>query len=358
MARPTESVVDGSKASPPAHPKDLPAVDRLLRHAAAAALVDEHGHTLVAGQARALLETLRTQAVAGTLAGASLTLEALAAELALRVSARLQPRMRRVLNPRRAPAARWTNWPRRCVRCRCRCSRIATATGLSRREVTRLTQTAATPPRRRPVAAEVFARWASDPLYRDARGRPRKLPRQGDAPSFETLAQLVTRDVHRRTLLDELLRLGLAAADAADDSVALVHDAFVPRGDTERMLDFLGHNVGDHLDAAVANVLGNGRQHFEQAVFADELSSQSLAAIRESIEARWRAMCTTLVPQLKELIDADHAAGRPQNQRLRVGLFSYSERMSEPAPMAATPDSTVAPATDMPPPNTPKGARS
>ena len=97
-------------------------------------------------------------------------------------------------------------------------SRIATATGLNRREVTRLTQAAAAPARRRPLAAEVFARWASDPLYRDARGRPLKLPRQGEAPSFETLAQSVTRDVHPRSLLDELLRLGLAAVDSGDDS--------------------------------------------------------------------------------------------------------------------------------------------
>ena len=36
MARPAESVVDGSKASP----KDLPGVDRLLREPEAAALVE------------------------------------------------------------------------------------------------------------------------------------------------------------------------------------------------------------------------------------------------------------------------------------------------------------------------------
>ena len=93
-------------------------------------------------------------------------------------------------------------------------SRIATATGLNRREVTRLTQTDVVPARRRPLSSEVFARWSSDPQYRDADGRPRHLPRQGAAPSFESLAQSVTRDVHPRSLLDELLRLGLAAVDA------------------------------------------------------------------------------------------------------------------------------------------------
>jgi L-seryl-tRNA(Ser) seleniumtransferase len=94
MARPAESVVDGSKASP----KDLPGVDRLLREPEVVALVAEHGHTLVAAQARALLDGLRAQALAGTLAAAAVQPGALVQALAAQVQARLAPRMQRVLN--------------------------------------------------------------------------------------------------------------------------------------------------------------------------------------------------------------------------------------------------------------------
>ena len=94
MVRPAESVVDGSKASP----KDLPGVDRLLREPEAAALVAEHGHTLVAAQARALLDTQRSAALAGTLAHSAVQMPALLRTLAARVQARLAPNMRRVLN--------------------------------------------------------------------------------------------------------------------------------------------------------------------------------------------------------------------------------------------------------------------
>jgi hypothetical protein len=215
-------------------------------------------------------------------------------------------------------------------------SRIATATGLSRREVTRLTQ-----------SVDASPRWTSEPTYRDKRGRPRKLPRQGEAPSFETLAHSVTRDVHPRSLLDELVRLGLAVTDPAQDTVALIHDAFVPRGDTERMLGFLGQNVGDHIGAAVANVLADGHRHFEQAVFADGLSLQSVDSMREPIAAHWRAIHDTLVPKLEKLIDADSASGRPQDQRLRVGLFSYSEQVSKSAAPAAQAETKVDPSADL-----------
>jgi L-seryl-tRNA(Ser) seleniumtransferase len=94
MSRPAESVVDGSKA----RPQQLPAVDRLLRQPGVAALVAEHGHALVAGEARALLDRLRAQARAGELPAAAVEPAALVDGLAVAVAARLAPRLRRVLN--------------------------------------------------------------------------------------------------------------------------------------------------------------------------------------------------------------------------------------------------------------------
>src|SRR5262245_57257724 len=90
-------------------------------------------------------------------------------------------------------------------------SRVSTTTGINRREVSRLlgvlrdAQASQQLPRRS-LASEVFAHWMSDARYRDRRGEPRVLKRQGRAPSFESLAQSITRDVHPRSLLDELVR--------------------------------------------------------------------------------------------------------------------------------------------------------
>ena len=102
MKLPEESVVHGSPApaSPPpaAQPQNLPALDRLLRLRACAALLDAHGHTLVANEARALLATLRAQALAGDLALGQIGADALAGALAERLQRRLQPAMRAVLN--------------------------------------------------------------------------------------------------------------------------------------------------------------------------------------------------------------------------------------------------------------------
>ncbi|RZM00634.1 MAG: L-seryl-tRNA(Sec) selenium transferase [Variovorax sp.] len=94
MAAPGGSVVHGPKA----RPQDLPSVDRLLRAAGVPELLAAHGHTLVATEARALLDLLRAGALAGDLASGKIAPDALATALAERIEFRLAPRMRPVFN--------------------------------------------------------------------------------------------------------------------------------------------------------------------------------------------------------------------------------------------------------------------
>jgi L-seryl-tRNA(Ser) seleniumtransferase len=98
MGRLTESVVDGSQAKNPASPKDLPSIDRVLRWPGVAALVDEHGHTLVADEARAAIDGLRESARQGRLEAEALQPEAVAQAIQARVTERLAPRLRTVIN--------------------------------------------------------------------------------------------------------------------------------------------------------------------------------------------------------------------------------------------------------------------
>jgi Family of unknown function (DUF6502) len=223
-------------------------------------------------------------------------------------------------------------------------SRLSTATGINRREVARLlgvlrdAQAAQQLPRRS-LASEVFAHWVSDARYRDRRGAPRVLKRQGRAPSFESLAQTITRDVHPRSLLDELVRLKLAVLDDEHDTVELVRDAFVPRGDRVRMLQYLGRNVGDHLAGAVANVLSDGQRHFEQAIYADGLTESSVRETWQHIGELWRGLLGVLVPALEAKVERDRARG-DATHRLRLGLYTFDENT---APVPAPPRRTRKP---------------
>jgi len=248
-----------------------------------------------------------------------------------------------------------------------RVSRITTATGIHRREVGRLVDAlrdgaARLQPPQRGHASELFAHWRSQAAYRGADGQPAALPRQGPAPSFESLAHEITRDVHPRSLLDELLRLGLAEHDLASDLVRLVRDGFVPQGDTARMLQVLGRNVGAHLAGAVDNVLhdggaGGGPRHFEQAIFAGGLGEASLAEFRRLVTDHWQATLRSLVPALEALIERDAAAAAqagdgpaPAYQQVRLGLYTHAQPDAAPAAPPPSPSAVPTEKPDAPDP--------
>jgi hypothetical protein len=212
-----------------------------------------------------------------------------------------------------------------------RISHISTATGINRPEVKRLLQPV-DPDTRQPrsKASEVFAHWITSKVYRTSRGQPRVLPRTGPAPSFETLVGEVTRDVHPRSMLDELLRLGLVEFDLTKDRVRLGRDGFVPRGDEIRMLGFLSDNVSDHLSAAVENLLAGGSRHFEQALFADGLADESIVKVRQQIGPLWQRLLDSLVPQMQQMVEKDETLDESVQRRLRIGLYVYDDAEQPP----------------------------
>ncbi|WP_198414915.1 DUF6502 family protein [Piscinibacter terrae] len=221
-------------------------------------------------------------------------------------------------------------------------SRMSAATGLTRREVSRLMRNPQPDAPRRSLATQLFTRWLSDPAYRRDGEALRELPRTGKAPSFQSLARAVTQDVHPRTLLDELGRLGLASHDERRDTVVLLRDTFVPHDDQQRMLGFLAANVGDHLQAAVSNVRGaesreSGPRHLEQALFADELSPESIERLQPVVRQQWQAVLKTLAPVVQQMIDEDEALDRPRRERLRVGMYAYSAPMAPAQGQATVP---------------------
>jgi hypothetical protein len=216
-------------------------------------------------------------------------------------------------------------------------SRVSTATGLHRREVSRLIQNQPVEEIRPSPATQLFHRWLSDPALRKNGEPARFLPRQGSPLSFEALAQSVTKNVHPRSLLEELMRLGLVQFDAANDRVELLRDRFAPAGDEPRMLGFLASNVGDHLRAAVTNVVAGQPRHLEQAIFGDELSRESVQRLQPLVREQWMNLVGWLVPTVQKLIDEDRVQGRVQDQRVRVGLYEYSNTMSSGTAAAAVP---------------------
>ncbi|MEL6267074.1 MAG: DUF6502 family protein [Pseudomonadota bacterium] len=162
-------------------------------------------------------------------------------------------------------------------------SRLSLLTGLERREIKALRAELAED---RPVATHgplprVLTRWQTDPAFLDGQGAPRVLARQGGEAGFDGLVRATGLSLHPRTVLDEALRLSLVTLDG--DGVALTARAMVPAADDAAMLGYLGANLGDHAEAAVANLEAAGRGEtppfFERAVHYNRLSAAALAEL-------------------------------------------------------------------------------
>ena len=174
------------------------------------------------------------------------------------------------------------------------------------------------------VASEVFARWISDPLYSSGRAhKPKVLPRNGPAPSFESLAQAVSHDVRPRALLDELLRLGIAQEQ--HDTVRLLVDGFVPRQGFEELSMLFQDNLHDHVAAATANLSGDDN-FLEQSLFVDQLTEESAQVIHRAAVLAWREAFQTVMAQARSRFDQDArlADTASRRQRVRFGAYFYA----------------------------------
>jgi hypothetical protein len=202
-------------------------------------------------------------------------------------------------------------------------SALSVLSGVHRKDVRQLVDA---PPRAAvaqgvPLASQLFTRWITDPSCCNADGAPRSLPRSGPAPSFEALARQLSSDVHPRTVLDELLRLGLVTLSG--DEVVPRAAAFLPATGLAETTALFSANAADHLAAAVHNLTEPGPKFLEQSLFANGLTEDSAAQLAEAARAAWAKAFATMVREAQQRVDADAASDG--NSRVRFGVYFYSE---------------------------------
>ncbi|MEM7188880.1 MAG: DUF6502 family protein [Pseudomonadota bacterium] len=205
-------------------------------------------------------------------------------------------------------------------------SRLHLLTGLQRKDIKALR--GRTPEETAPSAgplARIIGRWMAEHAKA---GEPLPLPRLGPAPSFEALVSAISRDMHPRTVQDELLRLGAAELDG--DDIRLTAAALLPSADDEALLGYLGANLGDHAAAAAANVLAapDAGPHFERAVHYNHLSDAALAELEALSRDRLGKALAEINTQAAALQARDRGT-EGASGRFRAGAFIYKAGRDE-----------------------------
>jgi hypothetical protein len=147
----------------------------------------------------------------------------------------------------------------------------------------------------------------------------------------------ITRDIRPRAVLDELLRLG--AVHESDDGIALDATGFAPRQGFTEMSELFAANVHDHAAAAAANLQGEA-SFLEQAVFVDEISTESAARLQKVAVQAWKQAFQTVFAEAQARFDHDarHTPPEQRRERARFGVYFYSRPDEGPA-AAAGPES-------------------
>lgn len=202
-------------------------------------------------------------------------------------------------------------------------SRVSVLSGLTRKEVQRLSIAPAAAPAvdQHNRAARVLTGWVRDAEFHDARGMPRILERDG-APSFAALVKRYSGDIPVRAVLDELVRVG-AVRLTEDGRVELLERAYVPGKSSVEKLRILGSDVADLIDTIDHNLQhGADDPRFQRKVMYRSMPADALPAFRKLGAARAQALLEELDRWLAAH-DIDNPVDQPELPRARVGLGVY-----------------------------------
>lgn len=205
-------------------------------------------------------------------------------------------------------------------------SRVATLTGLSRKDVVRVQESA--PPSDGIIedqynrAARVITGWMRERDFLDARGKPRSLPLEGEGATFESLVKRFSGDIPPRAIFDELLRVG-AIRQLKDGRVRLVTGGYVPQLSEVDKIHILGSDVS-HLIATIGHNLRPGQEQpfFQRKVAYNNLPDEALPKLRNLSAKKSQALLEELDRWLAKH-DRDSATGVKGTGRNQAGVGIY-----------------------------------
>jgi len=220
-------------------------------------------------------------------------------------------------------------------------SRAALLTGLTRKDVQRLTDASrgaleveiALPENR---AARVVAGWMRDRSFQRG-SKPAPLVFEGEEPSFTTLVRRYSGDMPPRAVLDELLLVGTVQR-GADGRLRLQSRGYIPRASDAAKLGILAADVPYLIDAIDHNLQGLDPSRFQRKVMYDNLPVEAVNEFRELAARLSQELLETLDAWLAEHDrDANPKVDGHGRMRAGLGIFAIEEEIKPPSGQEAVP---------------------
>lgn len=220
-------------------------------------------------------------------------------------------------------------------------SRVAIATGLTRKEVSQLRgsdESAIKPLQQRyNRSVRVISGWLNDPMFYTQPQRELSLAQ------FEQLVARYSGDMPYRAMLKELLHSGVVAV-TEHDTVVLLTDAYVPQTDVAEKLAILGQDVSLLIKTIEHNLqdVPDLERRFQRKVSYDNLPQEAVNAFRQLASQDSMA----LLVQFNAWLAQHDRDSNPQAEgtgrfKAGVGIYYFEEIvLPEPTPEPAKQDAS------------------
>lgn len=209
-------------------------------------------------------------------------------------------------------------------------ARIATLTGLSRKEVLRLRsikdngQRLALEHHNR--ASRVISAWAREPEFHDKPGHPVALPFDGEQKSFTTLVKKYSGDITARTILEELIHSG-AVSMLKDGRIKLVTNTYIPKSNDVEKVKILGTDVTD-LIAAIDHNLSCPPEDvfFQRKVWYDNIPEEYIKKVKKQIVKKGQTAIENIDREMTKYDrDSNPDIKGKGRKRAMIGIYYYEE---------------------------------
>jgi len=215
-------------------------------------------------------------------------------------------------------------------------SRIAVMTGLTRKEVSRIIEIAGTETEgirsNLNRMARVLAGWHTDPDFIGPYGMPLEIRYEEEglsAVTFSTLVKRYSGDMSTRSMLDELMRVGVVIETEPGWLKVLRRD-YEPQSLAQDSFERVGEVVKNFIDTVDFNLQKEetGRSRFERIVYSPEgIRSEDMELFDKFVNERCQALLEEIDNWIAQL---DLPKGDKESvTHTGVGIYHYIERPDE-----------------------------
>ncbi len=213
-------------------------------------------------------------------------------------------------------------------------SRISTLTGLSRKEVKRLQELPEAETENNVLrynrAARVVYGWVHDENYQESASQQKELAFDNDEYSFTQLVKTYSGDIPPRTILDELVRIGLVKHTEAG-KLKLLKRAYIPEEGLNEKIQYLGKDVSTLLQTMDRNIYQKElTAFFQRKVYYDNLPDECIEELKKMIAKNSQLLLEKIDKTMAEHDrDVNPAVDGTGRNAIGIGIYYFEDEVSQ-----------------------------